>query len=139
LDWIAAREDWIRSVDGCNFRARNNERNRLSLELLSSETIAVCPMLDARQLVDTMKKILLTTVAMLAFAAPSFAAEPAKTVGQAPPAAAASFYLAQDTATMKCQVVNAQPAAGGTMKVIGAAHTTQASALTALTADKTCK
>ena len=96
-------------------------------------------MLDALQLVDIMKKILLTTVAMLAFAAPSFAAEPAKTVGQAPPAAAASFYLAQDTATMKCQVVNAQPAAGGTMKVIGAAHTTQASAQTALTADKTCK
>ncbi|MFZ2156858.1 MAG: hypothetical protein WAV72_12145 [Bradyrhizobium sp.] len=86
-----------------------------------------------------MKKILLTTVAMLAFAAPSFAAEPAKTVGQAPPAAATSFYLAQDTATMKCQVVNAQPAAGGTMKVVGAAHPTQASAQTALTADKTCK
>lgn len=86
-----------------------------------------------------MKKILLTTVAMLAFAAPSFAAEPAKTVGQAPPTAATSFYLAQDTATMKCQVVNAPPAAGGTMKVIGAAHPTQASAQTALTADKTCK
>lgn len=86
-----------------------------------------------------MKKILLTTVAVLAFAAPSFAAESAKTVGQAPPTAATSFYLAQDTATMKCQVVNAQPAAGGTMKVIGAAHPTQASAQTALTADKTCK
>lgn len=86
-----------------------------------------------------MKKFLLTTVAMLAFAAPSFAAEPAKTVGQAPPAAATSFYLAQDTATMKCQVVNAQPVAGSTMKVIGAAHPTQVSAQSALTADKTCK
>jgi hypothetical protein len=44
-----------------------------------------------------------------------------------------------DTGTMKCQVVNTQPAAGGNMKVIGAAHPTQASAQTALTADKTCK
>jgi len=81
-----------------------------------------------------MKKLFLATVAILAFAAPSFAAEPAKTVGQAPP----SFYLAQDTATMKCQIVNTLPAAGGNMKVIGAAHPTQASAETALKADKTC-
>ena len=94
------------------------------------------PILDARQLVDTMKKILLATVAILAFTAPSFAQD--KTVGQAPPSAASSFYLAQDTATMKCQVVNAQPAAGGNMKVIGAAHPTQASAQTALAAEKTC-
>ncbi|WP_079587331.1 MULTISPECIES: hypothetical protein [Nitrobacteraceae] len=85
-----------------------------------------------------MKTILLATVAILAFATPSFAAEPEKTVGQAPPAAASSFYLAQDTATMKCQIVNAQPAAGGSMKVVGAAHPTQASAQTALAADKTC-
>ncbi len=91
-----------------------------------------------------MKKILLATVAVLAFAAPAFAAEPAKpaepakTVGQAPPSAATSFYLAQDTATMKCQVVNAQPAAGGSLKVIGAAHPTQESAQAALTADKAC-
>jgi hypothetical protein len=100
---------------------------------------APCPILDARQLVDTMKKILLATVTIFAFAAPSFAAEPAKTVGQAPPSAASSFYLAQDTATMKCQIVEAQPAAGGSMKVVGAAHSTKASAETALTADKTCK
>jgi hypothetical protein len=40
---------------------------------------------------------------------------------------------------MKCQVVNTQPAAGGNMKVIGTAHPTQASAQTALAADKTCK
>src|SRR6202158_5829124 len=86
--------------------------------------------------VDTMKKILLATVAILAFAAPSFAQD--KTIGQAPPSGASSFYLAQDTATMKCQVVNAQPAAGGNMKVIGAAHPTQASAQTALAAEKTC-
>jgi hypothetical protein len=86
-----------------------------------------------------MKKALLATVAIFAFAAPSFAAEPAKTVGQAPPSGASSFYLAQDTATMKCQVVSLQPAAGGNVKVIGAAHPTQASAETALTADKTCK
>jgi hypothetical protein len=86
-----------------------------------------------------MKKVLLATVAILAFTAPSFAGEPAKTVGQAPPPGASAFYLAQDTATMKCQVVNTQPAAGGSMKVIGTAHATKASAETALTADKTCK
>jgi hypothetical protein len=86
-----------------------------------------------------MKKILLATVTIFAFAAPSFAAEPAKTVGQAPPPAAPSFYLAQDTATMKCQIVETQPAAGGSMKVVGAAHPTKASAETALTADKACK
>ena len=85
-----------------------------------------------------MKKILLSTIAILAFTAPSFAAEPDKTVGQAPPSGVSSFYLAQDTATMKCQVVNSQPAAGGSMKVIGTAHPTQASAETALKADKTC-
>ena len=82
-----------------------------------------------------MKKVLLATVAVLAFSASSFAAEPAKTVGQAPP----SFYVAQDIATMKCQIVEAQPAAGSSMKVVGAAHPTKASAETALTADKTCK
>ena len=100
---------------------------------------APCPILDARQLVDTMKKVLLATVAILAFAAPSFAQDKQdKTVGQAPPSGASSFYLAQDTATMKCQVVNAQPAAGGNMKVIGTAHPTQADAQTALAAEKTC-
>jgi hypothetical protein len=82
-----------------------------------------------------MKKILLATAAILAFSAPSFAAETAKTVGQAP----ASFYLAQDTATMKCEVVETQPVAGGSSKTVGAAHSTKASAETALKADKTCK
>jgi hypothetical protein len=95
---------------------------------------APCSILDARQPVDTMKKILLSAVTVLAFTAPSFAAEPAKTVGQAP----TSFYLAQDTATMKCQIVETQPVAGGSMKAIGAAHATKASAETALKADKTC-
>jgi hypothetical protein len=86
-----------------------------------------------------MKKILLATVAILAFAAPSFAQDKTdKTIGQAPPSGASSFYVAQDAATMKCQIVTAQPAAGGSMKVIGAAHSTRASAETALTADKTC-
>ena len=61
-------------------------------------------------------------------------AETAKTVGQAPP----SFYLAQDTANMKCQIVETQPVAGSSMKVVGAAHSTKASAETALKADKTC-
>lgn len=89
------------------------------------------------QEVDTMTKILLATVATLAFAAPAFAQQD-KTTGQAPPSGASSFYLAQDTATMKCQVVNAQPAAGGNMKVIGSAHPTQAEAQTALAAEKTC-
>jgi hypothetical protein len=82
-----------------------------------------------------MKKILLATIAILALSAPSFAAETAKTVGQAP----SSFYLAQDTATMKCEVVGTQPATGGGMKTVGAAHSTKASAETALKADKTCK
>lgn len=100
---------------------------------------ALCPILDARQLVNAMKKILLATVVILGFAAPSFAAEPAKTVGQAPPSGAPAFYLAQDAATMKCQIVEAQPAAGGGLKVVGVAHPTKASAETALTADKTCK
>jgi hypothetical protein len=86
-----------------------------------------------------LRNVLLATVAILAFTAPSFAAEPAKTVGQAPASGASAFYVAQDTATMKCQVVNTQPAAGGGMKVIGMAHPTQPSADTALTADKTCK
>jgi hypothetical protein len=81
-----------------------------------------------------MKNILLATVAVLAFAAPSFAAEPAKTVGQAP----TSFYLAQDTTTMKCQIVETQPVAGDSIKAVGAAHSTKASAETALQADKTC-
>jgi hypothetical protein len=80
-----------------------------------------------------MKKLLITT-AILAFAAPAFAAETAKTVGQSPSA----FYLAQDTASMKCEVLTTEPAAGGTLKVIGAAHRTHAAAETALTADKTC-
>ena len=92
------------------------------------------PISDAQQLVSTMKKILLATVAIVAFSAPSFAAETAKTVGQAPP----SFYLAQDSATLKCQIVETQPVAGGSMKVIGTAHPTKASAETALKADKTC-
>jgi hypothetical protein len=99
---------------------------------------APCPIPDIRQLVDIMKKILLATVAILAFAAPSFAAEPAKTVGQAPSSGATSFYLAQDTATMRCEIVSAQPAAGGKLRLVGAAHATQAEAQTALTADKTC-
>jgi len=96
--------------------------------------LACVRIVDARQLVEIMKKILLATAAILAFAAPSFAAEPAKTVGQAPQ----SFYLAQDTATMKCQVVEIEPVAGGKIKVVGAAHSTKASAETALKADKTC-
>jgi hypothetical protein len=99
---------------------------------------AARPMSGAQQLVSTMKTIFLATflatVAIVAFSAPSFAAETAKTVGQAPP----SFYLAQDTATMKCQIVETQPVAGGSMKVVGAAHSTKASAETALKADNTC-
>jgi hypothetical protein len=81
-----------------------------------------------------MKKGLLATVAIVAFSVPSFAVETAKAVGQAPP----SFYLAQDTATMKCQIVEAKPVGGGIRKVVGVAHSTKASAETALQADKTC-
>jgi hypothetical protein len=86
-----------------------------------------------------MKKVLLATIAVLAFSASSFAAEPAKTVGQAPPSTASSFYLVQDTATMKCQIVETQPAAGSSVKVVGAPHPTKASAETALKADKACE
>jgi hypothetical protein len=86
-----------------------------------------------------MTKLFLATAAILAFAAPSFAQDRQdKTTGQAPPSGASSFYLAQDIATMRCQVVDNQPAAGGNMKIIGAAHPTQASAQAALAADKTC-
>jgi hypothetical protein len=81
-----------------------------------------------------MKMGLLATVAIVAFSAPSFAAETAKPVGQEPP----SFYLAQDTATMKCQIVETRLVAGSRMKAIGTTHSTRASAETALTADKTC-
>ena len=82
-----------------------------------------------------MKKLLLATVAIAAFAAPAFAAETPKTVGQAP----GSFYVVQDTATMKCEIVETQPAAGGSVKVVGAAHSTMAAAETAWKADNTCK
>lgn len=91
-------------------------------------------MSDTQRLVNIMKNILLATVALVAFSVPAFAQTP-KTTGQAPP----SFYLAQDTATMKCQIVETQPVAGGGMKVVGAAHSTKASAEAALKADKTCK
>jgi hypothetical protein len=128
---------WL--VNIAHFQKRINELGAMHRNLCRLTLLGPCPIPDPRQLVDTMKKVLLATVAILALAAPSFAAEPAKTVGQAPPSSASSFYLAQDTATMKCQVVNVQPAAGGSMKVIGAAHPTKASAETALTADKTCK
>ena len=82
----------------------------------------------------TLNKLLLATAAIVAFSAPSFAAETAKPVGQVP----LSFYLAQDTATMKCQIVETRTVAGSRMKVIGTAHSTRASAETALNVDKTC-
>jgi hypothetical protein len=103
-------------------------------ELLPADLICCSSISDAQQLVNIMKNILLATVAIVAFSAPSFAQAP-KTTGQSPP----SFYLAQDTATMKCQIVETQPVAGGTMKVVGAPHSTKASAEAALKADKTCK
>ena len=89
-----------------------------------------------------MKNILLATVAILAFAAPSFAQDktgqaPPSTTGQAPPSGASSFYVVQVTTTMKCAVINRQPA-DDKMKVIGAAHSSQAEARTALIAYKTC-
>jgi hypothetical protein len=62
-----------------------------------------------------MNNLLLATAAIVvAFSAPLFAPETAKPVGQAPP----SFYLAQDAATMKCQIVETRPVAGNRMKVI---------------------
>ena len=102
-------------------------------ELLPTD--AACPSSDVGRttMVNSMKKVLLATVAVVALSAPSFAAETAKTVGQAP-----SFYLAQDAATMKCQIVETMPVAGGSMKVVGAAHSSKSSAEAALKADKTC-
>ena len=91
-------------------------------------------MLDAQELVNTMKKSLLATVAIVACSVPSIAAETAKAVGQSP----LSFYLAQDTATLKCQIVELRPVAGSRMTAIGTAHSTRAAAETALNADKTC-
>jgi hypothetical protein len=133
----------VHSEEGCHPSECRNKHCRWNLCRIT--LLASRPILDERQPVDTMTKILLATVAILAFAAPSFAAEPAKTaaepattVGQAPPSTGSSFYLTQDSATMRCQVVSAQPAAGGSLKVIGTSHPTQASAQTALTADKTC-
>ena len=91
-----------------------------------------------------MKKVLLASVAILAFAAPAFAAEPtatggqapaATTTGQAPPASTARFYVAQD-AGMKCQVTNVAPT--GTSKALGTTYPTEAAAQTALSAEKTC-
>ncbi|MCA1454031.1 hypothetical protein I6F35_12490 [Bradyrhizobium sp. BRP22] len=84
-----------------------------------------------------MTKLLLATFAVLAIAAPSFAQQD-RTTGQAPPSGASSFYLTQDPATMKCKVVNAQPAPGDNTKVIGTAHPTQAEAQAALQAERTC-
>ena len=81
-----------------------------------------------------MKTLLINTMAAFVFSTSSFAVEAARPVGQAQP----SFYLAQDTATMKCQIVETQPVAGGSMKVVGAVHSTKASAEAALKADKTC-
>jgi hypothetical protein len=135
LDEIAVVRE-IHPAQGLQSSVGQQEQIHYRWNLYRLALFVSCPILDARQLVDTMKKILLATVAILAFAAPSFAQD--KTVGQAPPSGASSFYVAQDTASMKCQIVNAQPAAGGNMKVIGAAHPTHASAQTALTADKTC-
>jgi hypothetical protein len=135
-DWIAAAGE-VHSAEELQSSSGKQIRYRRNLYRLG--LFVPCPITDTRQLVNTMKKILLVTVAILAFTAPSFAAETGKTVGQAQPSSTSSFYLTQDGATMKCQVVNAQPAAGGNLKVIGAAHPTQASAETALAADKNCK
>lgn len=129
--WLA-----LASRPGMSFFAPSihaQKTNRRSQEPLLVRPVHSLSDPDAQQLVDTMKRILLAAVAVLAFASPSFAAETGKTVGQSP----SSFYLAQDTATMKCQIVESQPA-GGSMKVVGAAHTTKASAEAALKADKTC-
>ena len=82
----------------------------------------------------TMKKLLLATVATVVLSTSSFAVETDKPVGHAPQ----SFYLAQDTATLKCQIVDMRPVAGSRMKAIGTAHSTKAAAETALNADKTC-
>ena len=85
-----------------------------------------------------MRKALLSTVTILAFSGPSFAADPAPTVGQAPPSSAGKFYMAQDTDTMKCRIVDTDPLADSGLKVVGAAYATEELAEAALKADKTC-
>ena len=85
-----------------------------------------------------MIKILLSTVTVLAFSGPSFAAETAQTVGQAPPSSALKFYLAQDTETMKCRIFDTEPLADSGLKVVGAAYATEDLAEAAMRADKTC-
>ena len=54
-----------------------------------------------------------------------------------PALAADEFYLVQDSATMKCSVVEAAPTSD-TIKVIGAVHETMAQAEAALKADESC-
>ena len=68
-------------------------------------------------------KIIAAAALLAAFATPAFAAN--------------EFYLVQDTATMKCSVVETQPTVE-TMKVIGAVHETMAQAETAMKAEKSC-
>jgi opacity protein-like surface antigen len=71
-----------------------------------------------------MNKLLLATAAIVvAFSASSFAAVTVEPVSQTPP----SFYLAQDTATNECQIVETRPVGGSRVKVIGTAHSTRAS------------
>ena len=71
-----------------------------------------------------MKMKLLTAAALVvAFAIPAFAA--------------GEFYLAQDTATKHCSIVEAKPTES-TMKVVGAAYKTQAEAEAAMKAEASC-
>src|ERR1700687_1290916 len=95
LDWIAAVREIIHSEEGLQSSVGEQKQIHYRRNLYRLALFAPCPILGARQLVDTMKKILLATVAILAFAAPSFAQDKDKTVGQAPPSGASSFYLAQ--------------------------------------------
>ena len=68
-------------------------------------------------------KIIAAAALLAAFATPAFAAN--------------EFYLVQDTATMKCSVVDSQPTVE-TMKVICAVHETMEQAETAMKAEKSC-
>ena len=71
-----------------------------------------------------MKMKLIAAAALLAaFTMPAFAAN--------------EFYLVQDTATMKCSVVESQSTVE-TIKVLGAVHETMEQAETAMKAEKTC-
>ena len=72
------------------------------------------------------RSVIAALVAIWAFSATASEAEPASPVDPAPPTTASSFYLVQDTDTMKCRIVDTVPAADSGLKIVGGdAHPTR--------------